>query len=182
MGIGGGRGYLWLWIVNTCASTLIGGCSGYPRLLNFPLDGGGRGLNSLATELTPQMASEYITFVSDRNGSQDVYLYDAKNRRLLNLPGLNALNETASHPSVSEDGRYLVFAGSTQGRTGIYIYDRQTQQKRNLTASIQGEVRNPTISADGNLIAFEVAINGQWDIMLCDRFGKILDLPGTPTP
>jgi Tol biopolymer transport system component len=173
--------YLWLLVLNTFVSTLITGCSGYPRVLNFPFDSGGRGLNSLATEFSPQIAAEYITFVSDRNGSQDVYLYDAKNRRLINLPGLNALNEIASHPSVSEDGRYLVFAGSSQGKIGIYLYDRQTQQKRNLTANIGAEVRNPSISADGRLIAFEVASVGQWDILVCDRFGKILDLPGIPT-
>lgn len=182
MAIGVRVGYLGLLSISVFLGTMMTGCSGYPRLLNFPLDGGGRGLNSLATELTPQIASEYITFVSDRNGSQDVYLYDAKNRRLVNLPGLNALNEVASHPSVTADGRYLVFTGNTAGKSGIYLYDRQTQQKRNLTANIQGEVRNPTISADGNLIAFEVAINGQWDILISDRFGKILDLPGIPIP
>lgn len=152
--------------------SLLSGCSSYPRLLNFPFDAAGRSLNSFASELTPQVSSRFVVFVSDRNGSQDVYLYDAQNRQLVNLPGLNSLDEVASHPSISEDGRYIVFEASRQGRTGIFIYDRQTQQKRNLTASLPAEVRNPTISADGTKIAFEVAKDGQWDLMVYDRSGQ----------
>lgn len=151
---------------------VLTGCTGYPRLLNFPFDAGGRSLNSSVSELNPQIASSYLVFVSDRNGSQDVYLYDAKNQRLIDLPGLNSLNEIASHPSISEDGRYIVFAASSQGRSGIYLYDRETQQKRNLTENLQAEVRNPTISADGSTIAFESAKNGQWDIVIYDRSGQ----------
>ena len=163
------------WISVLAITSLLSSCTNYPRLLNFPFDPGGRSLNSLASELTPQIASQYIVFVSDRNGSQDVYLYDAKNRRLIDLPGINSLNEIASHPSISEDSRYIVFTASRQGRSGIYLYDRETQQKRNLTANIQAEVRNPTISADGSAIAFEVATDGQWDIWVYDRSGRPLE-------
>ncbi|NES84090.1 MAG: TolB family protein [Moorea sp. SIO2B7] len=158
-------------------TSLLSSCAGYPRLLNFPFDPGGRSLNSRASELSPQLTSEYIVFVSDRNGSQDVYLYDANNRSLIDLPGLNSLDEIASDPSISENGRYLVFAASLQGRSQIYLYDREFQQKRSLTQNIQGEVRNPTISADGSTIAFEVATDGQWDILVYDRSGQPLDLP-----
>ncbi len=147
------------------SSLLLTGCVGYPRIINFPFDNNGRSLNSLASELSPNIAGEYITFVSDRNGSQDVYLYEAKNRRLIDLPGLNAFNEIASDPSVSEDGLKIVFASSSQGKTRIYLYNRTTQQKRSLTDNIQGEVRNPTISADGSTVAFEVAEDGQWDLL-----------------
>jgi Tol biopolymer transport system component len=156
-------------------TSLLTGCGGYPRLLSFPFDPGGRGLNSLASELNPQINSSYLVFISDRNGSPDVYLFDLNSRRLIDLPGLNALDEIASDPSISEDGRYLVFAGSRQGKTSIYLYDRDTQQKRSLSDNIQGIVRNPTISADGSAIAFEVATDGHWDLMISDRSGKTLD-------
>ncbi len=155
-------------------SSLLSGCS-YPRLLSFPFDSAGRSLNGPTSELTPQVNSRYIVFVSDRNGSQDVYLYDTQSQRLVNLPGLNSYDEVASHPSISEDGRYIVFAASRQGRTGIFLYDRQTQQKRNLTAELPAEVRNPTISADGGRIAFEAAKDGQWDILIYDRSGTMLN-------
>ena len=153
------------------------GCSGGIRLLDFPFDPGGRSLNSLASELTPQVSGRYIVFVSDRRGSQDVYLYDATARTLIDLPGLNALNAIASHPAVSEDGKTIVFAATRQGRSGIYLYNRDTLQLRNLTANLQAEVRNPTISADGSRIAFESSENGRWSIVVYDRSGKPLDLP-----
>jgi Tol biopolymer transport system component len=141
--------------------------------LSFPFDaGGGRGLNSSAGDLEPSISDRYIVFISDRNGSQDVYLFDAQTRRLIPLPGLNSLEQIASGPSVSEDGRYIVFAASRQGKTDIYLYDRQTEQKRNLTANVQAEVRNPNLSADGSRIAFEVAQGGQWDIWIYNTAGQ----------
>jgi Tol biopolymer transport system component len=155
-------------------TSLLGGCSGYPRLLSFPFDPGGKSFNSLASELNPQITSSYIVFISDRNGSPDVYVFDLNSRRLIDLPGLNALDEIASDPSISEDGRYLVFAGSRLGKSSIYLYDRDTQQKRSLSDNIEGIVRNPTISADGSTIAFEVATDGHWDLVISDRSGKQL--------
>ncbi|PZV26414.1 MAG: Tol biopolymer transporter periplasmic protein [Snowella sp.] len=155
-------------------TSLLTSCGGYPRYLNFPFDNAGRGLNSPSEELTPQISSPYLVFVSDRNGSQSIYLFNAQTRRLMDLPGLNALDEIASHPSISEDGRYIVFTASRQGKSDIYLYDCETQQKRDLTPTLNTETRNPTISADGDRIAFEVANNGQWDIMVVDRSGNPL--------
>jgi len=105
-----------------------------------------------------------------------VYLYDGTERSLINLPDLNSLDAIASHPGVSEDGRYIVFASSRQGKTDIYLYDRETDLSRNLTQSVQAEVRNPTISADGSTIAFEVSKEGRWDIEIYDRSGEPLNL------
>jgi Tol biopolymer transport system component len=152
------------------------GCASYPRLLNFPFDSGGRSLNSRSSELTPYIAGEYITFVSDRNGSQDIYLFSARNRRLIDLPGLNAFDEIASNPSISEDGRYLVFMVVKQGQSGLYLYDRTTQQKRALIPQIRKEIRNPMISSNGQRIVFETANNGQWDIVITDIRGNPLNI------
>ncbi|HLP88318.1 MAG TPA: Tol biopolymer transporter periplasmic protein [Nostocaceae cyanobacterium] len=158
-------------------SSLLTGCFGYPRLLNYPFDPGGRSLNSLATEANPQISGRYIVFTTDRQGSQDVYMFDRVTNNLVDLPGLNSFDVMASHPAVSEDGRFIVFAASRQGRSSIFLYDRETQQSRNLTANLQAEVRNPTISADGNRIAFEFSNNGHWDIFLSDRLGQRLNVP-----
>jgi len=159
---------------------LLSSCGGYPRLLSYPFDPGGRSLNSPASELSPQTTSRYIVFTSDRFGSQDVYLFDAVNRSLIDLPGLNSFDVIASDPDVSENGRFIVFTASRQGRLGIFFYDRETRQLRNLTANLQAEVRNPTISADGSRIAFESSANGQWDILVYDRFGRPLNVPTAP--
>ncbi|HEY9672619.1 MAG TPA: Tol biopolymer transporter periplasmic protein [Waterburya sp.] len=160
---------------------LLTSCTSGTRLLDFPFDPGGRGLNSLASELNPQVSGRYIVFVSDRRGSPDVYLYDANTSNLIDLPGLNALDAITSHPCVTEDGKTIVFAAIRQGRSGIYLYNRDTLQLRNLTENPRAEVRNPTISADGSTIAFESSQNGRWEIMVYNRSGKPLDLP-TRTP
>jgi len=157
-------------------SGLLGGCFGYPRILSYPFDSGGRGLNSLASEFNPQIGGRYIVFVTDRGGSQDVYLFDTITRSLVDLPGLNTFDTMADHPAISQDGRYIVFAASRQGKSGIFLYDRETRQCRNLTANLAAQFRNPAISADGNRIAFEVTNNGQWDILVYDRFGQKLNI------
>jgi Tol biopolymer transport system component len=170
----------YIFISVIACSTLLTGCFGYPRLVSYPFDPGGSSLNSLASELNPQIAGRYIVFATDRRGSQDVYLFDRITGNLVDLPGLNSLDTIASHPSVSEDGRYVVFVGSRQGRSAIFLYDRETRQSRNLTANLPAEVRNPTISADGTRIAFESTNNGQWDILIYDRFGRPLNIPQDP--
>ncbi|MFQ3617740.1 MAG: hypothetical protein SNJ57_03245 [Cyanobacteriota bacterium] len=162
----------WVWAI---ALLLLSGCT-YPHLLNLPSDASGQTLNSPFAQQEPQLSGNYLVFVSDRNGSQDVYLYDLSHRRLVDLPGLNAIDMAAEHPSVSADGRFIVFAASRQGRQDIYLYDRQIQYRRNLTDGLNASVRNPSISADGQRIAYESNASGHWDIVLCDRAGKLLDL------
>ncbi|HEY9632422.1 MAG TPA: Tol biopolymer transporter periplasmic protein [Coleofasciculaceae cyanobacterium] len=172
----GREAFFFLSVVVALAS-LLTGCSGSVRLLDFPFDPGGRSLNSLTSELTPNVTGRYIVFISDRRGSQDVYLYDATTQNLIDLPGLNALDAIASHPALTEDGKIIVFAATRQGRSGIYLYNRDTRQLRNLTENLRAEVRNPTISADGSLIAFESSENGRWNIVVYNRSGKPIDLP-----
>lgn len=155
----------------------LSSCSSPAGLLSFPFDPGGRSLNSPASELDPHIAGRYIVFTSDRSSSQDVYLFDAVDMILIDLPGLNALDAIASHPGVTSDGRYIVFAASRQGRSGIYLYDRELRQLRNLTENLQAEVRNPTISADGGVIAFESSENGHWGLRIYDKSGRPLIPP-----
>ncbi|MCS6812582.1 MAG: Tol biopolymer transporter periplasmic protein [Cyanobacteria bacterium] len=150
----------------------LGGCVTPARLLTFPFDPGGRSLNSTYADQSPQMAGRYLIFVSDRRGSQDIYLYDLTTQRLIDLPGLNAPDFIASQPSISADGQFIVFTGIRQGISGIYLYNRNTRQLRNLTASLRAAVRNPSISADGRRIAFESSVNGQWDVVVYDRAGQ----------
>lgn len=159
---------------------LLSSCTGYPRLLTYPVDPGGRSLNSLGSELEPHISKRYIVFTTDRQGSQDVYMFDTVTRSLVDLPGLNSFDTIASHPAVSNDGRYIVLAGNRQGRAAVFFYDRETRQLRNLTANFQAEVRNPTMSADGSRIAFESSVNGQWDILVYNRSGQPLNVPQDP--
>ncbi|HEY9849493.1 MAG TPA: Tol biopolymer transporter periplasmic protein [Leptolyngbyaceae cyanobacterium] len=167
-------------LITAIATVNLNGCSGYPIAQPLPFDVGENSINSPGGDVEPQISGRYIVFSSDRRRRQNIYLYDVVEKRLIDLPGLNAPDAIASHPSASQDGRYIVFATTRQGRSGIALYDRQTRQLRNLTANLPAEVRNPTISADGNIVAFESSIRGQWDILVYDRFGRRLNLPIDP--
>ncbi len=154
-------------------SLAVSAC-GYPRFVSLPTDRSGRGVNSFAEELSPQVNNAWLVFVSDRNGSQGIYLYNRQTKRLEAIPRLNALNQVASHPSITADGRYLVYALSRNGDSDIMLYDRQTEQSRNLTPALNAETRNPIINTDGDRIAFEVAEQGQWNIRVVDRQGNLI--------
>ena len=160
--------------------SLLSGCTGYSGLLNYPFDPGGKSLNSPSSELTPQIAGRYIIFTSDRSGRQNIYLFDTVAQKLIDLPGLNQLDTIATHPGVSSDGRYIVFTASRQGMAGIFLYDLQLRQSRNLIPNLQAQVQNPTISNDGNTIAFESNVNGQWDILVYNRAESRLLVPTQP--
>lgn len=168
-----------LWLILSL-TTFLNGCMASARLLNFPFDPGGRSLNSPFSEQSPRISGRYLVFSSDRQGTQGIFLYDTVEQRLLELPGLNSLDLLASSPAISQDGRWIVFAGTRQERTGIYLYNRETRQLRNLTENLRAEVRNPTINADGSVIAFESSANGQWDILVYDRLGQPLNVPMNP--
>ncbi len=163
------------WLPVLCLASLLSGCG--PRLINFPYDPGGRSLNSPFADLQPRTSGRFIVFASDRRGSQDIFLYDTVTRTLNDLPGLNALDMIAANPAVSENGRFIVFGGNRDGRSGIYLYDRETRQLRNLTDNLKTDVRHPSISADGNIIAFQASTGGQWDILLVNRSGQPLNSP-----
>jgi Tol biopolymer transport system component len=154
-----------VWLLASCAA---------PRFLSYPFDPAGRSLNSPYTEADPQIAGRYIVFTSTRRNRQDVYLFDGVAQRLIELPGLNALDVIATHPAVSADGNTIVFAGNRRGHSDIYLYNRETRQLRNLTDTLDAEVRNPCLSADGRTIAFESAKQGQWDLEVIDRSGHSL--------
>jgi len=158
-------------------SPLFASCGGYPEIVNIPFSQGTESLNTPASEFHPEIVDRYVAFVSDRNGSQDVYLYDRRDRALISLPGLNALDEMAFDPTVSEDGRLIAFTKTREGRSDIYLYNRETRSLRNLTGNLSAQVRRPTISADGSTIAFEANPDGNWDILIYDRSGQPLDLP-----
>jgi len=87
----------------------LASCNNTAQLMEFPFDAGGRSLNSSAAELQPRIADRFLVFVSDRRGSQDIFLFDAVDRQLIDLPGLNSLDAIASHPDISKMASILYF-------------------------------------------------------------------------
>lgn len=141
-------------------------------------------LNSRYNDQQPALSGDgrWVALVSNRNGTNQILLYDLRAKQLVNLPGLNQSNVILESPSLSRTGRYLVYISSIQGRPDVALYDRATKRTELLTQGYRSWVRNPSISPDGRYIVFETARRGQWDIEVFDRGPLIeLDIPdGTP--
>ena len=128
-------------------------------------------LDSRYNDEQPALSGDgrYVAFVSNRNGSRSILMYDLKQRQFVNLPRLNRRDAIAESPSLSYTGRYIVYVASDSARPEIELYDRATQQAQLLTAGYRGWFRNPSISPDGRYVVFESGNRGQWDIEIFDR-------------
>lgn len=159
-------------------ASLIVACSPGDRLI------GTTTLNSRYTEEQPNLSGNgrLLGFVSNRNGSRNILVYDLQQQQLIPLPRLNRRETIAESPSLSYTGRYIVYLASDQGKPVVVLYDRATQQSQALSQWYLGWVRNPNISPDGRYIVFESSSRGQWDIEVLDRGPNIeLDIPdGVP--
>jgi Tol biopolymer transport system component len=137
-------------------------------------------LNSRYTEEQPALSGNgrFLAFISNRNGSHQLLLYDLNEQRLVSTPGLNRPRTIAESPSLSYTGRYIAYLTSDQGRPVVALYDRATQKSQIITPTYRGWVRNPGISPDGRYVVFETASRGQWDIEVLDRGPNVeLDIP-----
>src|SRR6516162_9052332 len=151
----------------------------------------GAGLNTPKTEeRMPKISADgrWIVFVSNRKegaGLSDIYLYDRKEAKLVDLPGLNS-PFTDVEPSVSGDGNLIAFASDRPGGKGsrdIYLYDRAARKLVNLPGlNSAGPEYTPCLSPDGAYIVFvseRIGGEGERDIFLYDRkAGKLLPTPG----
>lgn len=159
------------------AASLVACGGGSPPPVNEPL-------NSRFHDDQPSLSGDgqLLAFTTNRNGREQIVVYDLQRRRFLDMPGLNRSEALAESPSLSRTGRYLVYLTSIQGRPEIALYDRATEDVEILSRTYRHWVRNPKISPDGRYITFETARRGQWDLEVLDRGPDVeLDIAdGTP--
>lgn len=132
-------------------------------------------LNSRYSDEQPALSGDgqLISFVSNRDGKQQIIVYDLPKQQVVTLPHLSQGREMAESPSLSRTGRYLTYVANYQGRAEIILYDRATQREEVLTRGHNGWLRNPKISIDGRYVVFETSRRGQWDIEVLDRGSNI---------
>ncbi|MDX2240922.1 MAG: biopolymer transporter Tol [Leptolyngbyaceae cyanobacterium bins.302] len=153
---------------------LLTGCD-QPQVPTGPVE-----LESRFNDEQPALSGNgrFLAFVSNRDGTRSILLYDLRDKRYVILPRLNRRDAIAESPSLSYTGRYIAYVASDSARPEIELYDRATQQTQILTIGYRGWFRNPKISPDGRYIAFETGSRGQWDIEVLDRGSGIeLDMP-----
>ncbi len=168
------------WATSLVIILFLSACT-VPSRQNIPIS-----LNSRYHEQQPSLSGNgrFLVFISNRNGADQIILYDIQQRNFVNLPGLNSKGAIATNPSISRTGRYIVYVSSFQGKPEIVLYDRATKRSEILTLSYRNWIRNPSISPNGRYIVFETSRRGQWDIEVIDRGPNIeLDIAdGTTVP
>jgi Tol biopolymer transport system component len=161
----------------------------YDRVAKQPLDL--PGLNSQAHEdRLPALSGNgrWLAFASNRKrgaGLTDVYLYDRRDAKLLDLAPLNSRHQD-TEPSLSADGNLIAFtSGRGGGRVGrdIYLFDRAAGKLLPLPGlNTEAHEYSPSLSPDGRLIAFvseRLGGEGERDVYLYDRRAqKLLPTPG----
>jgi Tol biopolymer transport system component len=149
------------------------------------------GLNSQAyEERLPALSGDgrWLAFTSNRKdgvGRTDVYLYDRRDARLLDLAPMNSGHQD-TEPSLSADGNLIAFTSDRPGGRGgrdIYLFDRAAGMFLPLPGlNTAAHEYSPSLSPDGRFIAFvseRLGGEGERDIYLYDRRArKLLPTPG----
>lgn len=120
---------------------------------------------------------QYITFSSDREGNEDVYLIDATGE---NLQRLTAHPENDIHPMWSLDGERLLFVSEREkplssGELDLYILDPFADDPE-VRPLAEDEVfeGDAIVSADGQAITFVSNRDGNWSLYMMDANGDNL--------
>ena len=108
-----------------------------------------------------------VSFAAETNASIELVSRIEGQPTLVNGP-----NRGAGSPSISADGRYIAFSsgssnlvgGDSNGGVGdIFVYDRDTNSTELVTPGGNGNSFNPSISADGRIVAFNSSANNLVD-------------------
>jgi Tol biopolymer transport system component len=148
-------------------------------------------LNSPAYEdRLPALSGDgrWLAFTSNRKdgvGLTDVYLYDRRDAKLVDLAPVNSRYQD-TEPSLSADGNLIAFTSDRPGGRGgrdIYLFDRAAGKLLSLPGlNTPAHEYSPSLSPDGRFIAFvseRLGGEGERDIYLYDRrVQKLLPTPG----
>ena len=132
----------------------------------------------------------------DSNAADDIYVHDRRTAitSLVSVTTNGTVgNAASSDPAVSDDGRYVAFAsdasnlvpGDTNSTTDVFVYDRVNRSTTRASVGTTGgqgtgQSRNPSISRNGQKVAFESAAanligtadtNGFVDVFVGTRTG-----------
>jgi subtilisin family serine protease/Tol biopolymer transport system component len=132
--------------------------------------------NSLGSVPSISGDGRFVAFVSpasnlvpgDENGRADVFVYDRQEHRVERITAdqyLDAPDEWAGEPAISQDGRFVAFVWYAHDYAkftvnfDVFVYDRQNRTIERIGEAQQGteaDWRNaaPSISGDGRFVAF----------------------------
>ncbi len=146
----------------------------------------------LTTQKPPPATKLLIAFSSyrERPKHPNIFFYEhdgVAGGKIVGSVGTPRSADAAGHPALSADGRYCFFTFEVENKTSrIQCWDRQEQKLVELPAinDSPNAILGPSISGDGNLIAFAAwnrpgGPGPGWHVFLYDKSAKKLaDLPG----
>ncbi|MFC2041400.1 DPP IV N-terminal domain-containing protein [Chloroflexota bacterium] len=112
-------------------------------------------------------SSGKIAFISDRNGTQDIYVMDVDGTNVKQLTNDSAIETT---PDWSPNGKEIAFASGPIDNRDIYVMDADGHNVRQLTENTDYN-SSPAWSSNGKEIAFTSDRNGNREIYVMDADG-----------
>ncbi|MFQ5928385.1 MAG: hypothetical protein ACE5MK_01710 [Acidobacteriota bacterium] len=114
------------------------------------------GLNQpRADDTQPALSADgrFLVFVSNRKTpskhvyfeQSDIFLYDLREWKLVDLPNLNDPNAIDGHPSIGKEGRFIVFHSKRTGNYDLFLYDRQENSLVSLPVNTSAWESQPHI-------------------------------------
>ncbi|NNJ09935.1 DUF5050 domain-containing protein [Chloroflexales bacterium ZM16-3] len=113
----------------------------------------------LMSGLTALPQSGSLFFVSNRNGSQEIYRHDFPGGAVKQITNVGA-GAMESFPSASPDGKQVCFESHRTGNFEIFCTDRDGNNPTNLTND-PGDDGMPRFSPDGTQIAYHRRAAGE---------------------
>jgi Tol biopolymer transport system component len=127
----------------------------------------------------------YCAFASElENQTGRILLWDVKDRKLIDEPGINDSPNGQLGAALSGDAKFLAFSAwarpGASGRWDVLLYDRTAKKLVDLPGvnTPRHDERMPSLSADGRFLAYTTNAKGGkglTDIYLFDRKEKKVD-------
>ena len=131
-------------------------------------------------QLDSRICEFEILFDSNLDGSREIYVLDKDSKKIRQLT--NSLDPEVYNrfPDWSYKGDQIVFVSNRSGNEeDLFIMDSDGQNVRQLT-NTPGTYENPAWSPQGNIIVYELELNGIWSMYLINSNGNGLRKIGPP--
>lgn len=115
------------------------------------------------------MNSSKITFVSDRDGTFDLFVMDEDRSNQTNITRTEEWEE--DHPRWSPDGTRIAYCDRRHGKGEIYLIDADGSRLERLTRNTAPDLR-PHWSPDGRWIAFKSDRDGDTQVYMMKADGS----------